>query len=336
MQKTWFKVTIALIAFLTLLTVFLVILDKFVFKPVKNPVYGVTFVKERSQEYGLDWRANYLALLDDLKIPKYRLVSYWSDIETERGKFDFTDLDWQMDEAAKRGAKVSLSIGVRQPRWPECHEPGWAHLLGGHEWKQALYAYMEIVIDRYKNHPALESYQLENEAVNNWFGTCKGVDRVRLVEEFNFVRKWDPNHPIYMSLSDQHGLPVRGPTPDKFGYSVYRWVWNEKVPPQGYIVYPTPLWYHRLRAVLIELLKDREIFIHELQMEPWGQQDTSKLSIAEQDKSMSAEQIPKNFDFGRRIGSPDIFLWGGEWWYWRKVNGDPKIWETVRQQLQAP
>lgn len=335
-KQPWFKIVAIILAALGVVFVIFGLLYAFVFTPVKNPNYGVTFVKERAEEYGVDWKANYLALLDDLKIRNYRLVSYWSAHEPERGQFDFTNLDWQMDEAAKRGAKVSLAIGVRQPRWPECHEPGWAHLMGGHEWKQALYAYMEVVINRYKNHPALASYQLENEAVNNWFGTCDKPDRERLVEEFNLVKKWDPNHPVYMSLSDQHGLPVNAPNPDKYGFSVYRWVWNDKVPPQGYILYPTPVWYHRARAAIIELTKGREIFVHELQMEPWGPEENKNLSVDEQNKSMSVDQIPKSFDFGRRIGSPDIYLWGGEWWYWRKVNGDSTIWEKVREQLNKP
>ncbi len=69
-------------------------------------------------------------------------------------------------------------------------------------------------------------------------------------------------------------------------------------------------------------------------MEPWGQQDFKNLSIAEQNKSMSIRQIPKSFMFARQIGMKDIYLWGGEWWYWRMVNGDPSVWETVKRQLQ--
>lgn len=310
------------------------ILDRFVFLPVKNPDFGVSFSAKRSAELSLNWQENYLALLDDLKFKNLRLMSYWDVHEAERGHFNFNDLDWQMDQAAKRNVKVSLSIGARQPRWPECHEPGWAHLLGGHSWKQTLYAYMEIVVERYKNHPALDSWQLENEGMNNWFGTCRQPDRERLIEEFTLMKNWDSHHPIYMSLSDQHGLPLGQPTPDAYGFSVYRKLWNEKVWPKGYIIYPTPLWYHRARAAVIKLVKQREVFIHELQLEPWGPEDTKNLSTAEQDKSMDVNQIGKNIDFARRIGKPKIDLWGSEWWYWRKQhNNDDKIWEEVRRQL---
>jgi hypothetical protein len=336
-KPAWQRRLVWVVAAIAASLIVVQILNTFVFTPVKDPSYGVSFSKERSEELGLDWKANFTALLDDLKIKHYRLMSYWNEHEAERGVFDFSSLDWQMDEAAKRGATVSLAIGLRQPRWPECHEPEWAKTIGGNEWKQALYAYMEKVVARYKNHPALVSWQLENEAVNNWFGICTSVDRERLVEESNLVKAWDPNHKVQMSLSDQHGLPLGQPVPDEYGFSVYRIIWNSNFWPNTYLYYPTPIWYHRLRALVIQLIQHRPIFIHELQMEPWGPHDTKFLSIEEQDKSMSIEQIPRVFRFARQTGIKDIDLWGGEWWYWRKIKfNDPSVWETVRQELNRP
>lgn len=309
-------------------------LNAFVFIPVKNPNFGVSFSKERSEEFGLDWKGNFTALLDDMQLKHFRLMSYWSAHEKERGQFDFTDLDWQINEAAKRGAKVDIVLGLRQPRWPECWEPEWATKLSGNEWKQAIYAYMEVVVKRYKDNPTVANWQLENEAVNNWFGKCGPPDRVRLQEEYNLVKSWDPHRHIRMSLSDQHGLPVNGPIPDEFGFSVYRTVWNTFSPWHFYITYPTPIWYHRARAMVIDWMHHKPVFIHELQLEPWGPRDTKELSREEQDKSMSVEQIGKSIKFARQIGAQDIDLWGGEWWYWRKMNGDPTIWNAVKDQVR--
>lgn len=336
-RHAWLRrISKTLIGFFGVLA-FIQILNAFVFTPVQNPNYGVSFSVKQARNLGLDWKETYLAVVDDLQFKHLRLMSYWDEHERIRGQLDFTELDWQMDEAAKRGVKVSLGAGLRQPRWPECHEPQWATELSGHEWKQALYAYMEIVAKRYKNHPALDTWQLENEGMNNWFGTCKLPDRERLVEEFDFMKQWDPNHPVMMSLSDQHGLPINGPVPDAYGYSVYRVVWNDKFPPNGYMYYPTPIWYHRARGEVIKLMQHRPLFVHELQMEPWGQQDFKNLSIEEQDKSMSVRQIPKSFKFARQIGFKDIYLWGAEWWYWRKtVKNDPTVWNTVQYELKRP
>lgn len=312
------------------------LLNVFVFTPIKDPDYGVSFSVKEARKLDLDWQANFTALLDDLGFGRLRLMSYWDESEKVRGTLDFTDLDWQFSEAAKRGVKISLAIGLRQPRWPECHQPEWADNLTGNAWKQALYAYMEVVVKRYKDNPALDTYQLENEGMNNWFGKCDAPDRDRLIEEFNLVKQWDPDHKVIMSLSDQHGYPIGQPVPDIYGFSIYRVVWNDKIPPAGYIIYPTPIWYHRMRAAIITTYSHRPIIIHELQMEPWGPVDFKDLSIDEQNKSMSLNQIGKSFRFARQTGIKEMYLWGGEWWYWRKAGGDPTVWEKVRAELQNP
>jgi len=341
--RTWFKslsrLRRSVYVFLAVLMLFFAshtIIER-LWRPVENPVYGVSFSYKYANEMGNDWQANYTALLDDLQIRQYRLMSYWDLHESTRGEFDFSTLDWQMDEAAKRGAQVSLSLGLRQPRWPECHQPGWAEALIEEtpEWRQALYAYIEVVVNRYKDHPALSSYQLENEAVNNWFGTCKGAaPRDRLKEEFELVKRLDSTNQLWMTLSDQHGFPLRVPNPDAYGFSVYRTVWNDKGPIDFYLTYPTPIWYHRARKALIEAYHNRPIYIHELQIEPWAPVATVKVSIEEQNKSMDLKQIRKNFDFARKIGAPEIYTWGGEWWYWRKTTlNDPGPWKTVRDEM---
>lgn len=317
----------------------MIVLDPYtspiLFPPVKDPVYGASFSPKRARELDIDSHATFIALLDDMGLRHFRLMSYWDEFEKERGKLDFTELDWQMDQAAKRGATVSMSIGLRQPRWPECHQPAWALKLPGNEWKQALYAYMEIVVKRYENHPALKNWQLENEAVNQWFGTCDKPDVQRLNEEFDLVKSWSKK-PVLMSLSDQHGFPINPPHPDSYGFSVYRLVWNENIPPsKNYLMYPTPTWYHRLRAAIIKLYTKKPIFIHELQVEPWGPIDTKFLTHHEQNLSMDLNRIRDNILFARMIGEKDIYMWGSEWWYWRKLHGDPSVWNTVRHEVQA-
>ncbi len=304
---------------------------------VKNPNYGASFSIKYARELGLDWRETYQALITEMPIKKLRLMSYWDEIQPNiPNEYRFDDLDWQFEQAEKHGIKVSLAIGFRQPRWPECHQPKWAADVGeGTEaWKSALYKYMTTVVTRYKNHPALESYQLENEALNRFFGDCvDAAPTERLREEYDLVKAADSKHPIYMSLSDQHGLPVGEPRPDAYGFSVYRTVWNDKLPIDFYVTYPTPVWYHRARKWWIETFRNREVFIHELQLEPWGPAATQSLSLSEQDKSMSTKQIKENLNFARKIGSDDIYLWGSEWWYWRREQGDNSVWQTVAEQL---
>lgn len=342
--KTLFKpiwdkkiIKVPLMVILIILALFLSskLTDVIVKKEVEDPKFGVTFVKNYADEYDLDWKETFLALLNDLEIKHYRLVSYWSNHEKQNNQYDFSDLDWQMDQVAKKNGTVDLAIGFRQPRWPECHQPDWAKSLEKEQWEQELYQYIEKVVNRYKDHPALARYQLENEAMNSWVGEC-AIERDRLIKEFNLVKELDPNHPVAMSLSDQHGFPANQPKPDAYGFSVYQVVYNKLFPgPTYYVTYPTPIWYHQLRSFLIQKIKDQPTFIHELQMEPWGPKPNKEMTIEEQNRSMSESQIHKNFDFGTSLGMEEIYLWGGEWWYWRKEKlNDPTIWEAVRENLK--
>ena len=299
----------------------------------ENYTFGASFSPKQAEDFGLDWKANYTALLDDLGIRHFRLMSYWNRYESQRGIYNFGDLDWQMNEAAKRGAKVSLAIGVRQPRWPECHEPSWASKLSGNDWKNALYGYNATVINRYQHHPALESFQLENEAETWWFGTCGIPDIPRLSEEFDKAKQLT-DKPIWMSLNDQYGLPLTPPHPDAYGYSVYTLTYNNVIPGTYFPTSP-PIWYHRLRGAIITTFSGKPLFVHELQLEPWGPREIKLLSLDEQNITMSTDRIRYNIQFARKIGFQQIDTWGSEWWYWRKVHGDDSIWQAVKSEINA-
>lgn len=303
------------------------------FPPVENPEWGVSFSPKYAQEFGNDWQTNLIALLDDMGIKHYRLMSYWDEIEPEKGKIDFADLDWQINEIAQRGGTVSLAVGLRQPRWPECHAPDWTS-ADDPGWQDDLYNYLGKVIEHYADNPTVTSWQLENEYKNVWFGMCSafGDSTDRAIDEMQIIRDRS-DKPIYMSLSDQFGLPLGEPTPDKYGVSIYgRFYWDAI---DHYFAYPNVEWWHRFRHFMIGVVKDRDTFVHEMQMEPWAKDATFLTSTEEQDKSMSADMIPKRFEYIKRIDSEEIYLWGGEWWYWRLQQGDDTIWNTVKSEINS-
>lgn len=306
----------------------------FIMTPARDTyTFATSFSVKQADALGVDWQENYTALLDDLEIRQFRLMSYWDDGEPRPGVYDFHDLDWQMDEAAKRDAKVSLAIGLRQPRWPECHEPQWATQLQPEAWRVALMDYIEAVVTRYEDHPALESFQLENEALAWWFGDCReNPDPQRINQEFELVKSLTDT-PVWMSLSDQYGLSVNPPIPDAYGYSLYLYVYNNLLP--GTYVNPSPpVWFHNLRAVVLDSLHDKPFFLHELQLEPWGPREIRLLSEREQNITMSPEQIKYNLQYARKLGFDQVYTWGSEWWYWRKQQGSDIVWETIREEIK--
>ena len=94
----------------------------------KKIIYGVSFNTPYAWELGLNPREVYTDVLDDLGVRHLRLAAHWSMVEAERDRFDFSELDYQISEAEKRGAEVILGVGRRLPRWPECHVPRWVHV----------------------------------------------------------------------------------------------------------------------------------------------------------------------------------------------------------------
>lgn len=302
---------------------------------------GTTFVPRYARYYGLDPKETMQAMIDEVGFKRFRLVSYWDDIEKVQGIYDFEELDWQFRMAEEAGAEVNLAIGLRQPRWPECHMPGWAETMPKDQWYPRLKDFMGAVIERYKDSPSLKTYQLENEFFMTIFGECTDFDRERLVDEYNFVKKLDPSKPIIITRSNNWGgVPVGEPTPDQFGVAVYKRVWD-KTMTKRYFEYPYPPWFYGMLAGAGEILSGKDMIIHELQMEPWlaeGQdfEMNDIESIPEQNKSMNAERLRDRFKYGRETGIRTIDTWGAEWWYWRKVKaGDPSLWNVATEEVRA-
>jgi hypothetical protein len=90
---------------------------------------------------------------------------------------------------------------------------------------------------------------------------------------------------------------------------------------------------HRLRAILIRLIWRKKSFVHELQAEPWGPTFIGKMSVAEQDKSMSPELLANSLKLAQKVGLYPIDLWGGEWWYWRSQHCDDSPVQRVLNTL---
>jgi hypothetical protein len=298
---------------------------------------GTTFVPGYAKSFGLDPDQTLKAIFGELGMKQVRLVSYWDSIEPTPGKYDFSELDREFEIANQYDAKISLAVGLRQPRWPECHEPKWADISAPeNQWKPQLFSFIEAVVNRYKDNPALDSYQLENEYFLTVFGECKNFDRQRLIDEYNLVKKVDPDHKVIVSRSNNWvGLPVGQPTPDGFGISVYKRVWDATFT-HRYFEYPLPAWFYAALAGGGEILTGKDMLIHELQAEPWTPNglDITQTPVSEQFKSMNAKRMKDRIAYGEATGMKTIYLWGAEWWYWLKTEkGDPSVWNVVKDAV---
>lgn len=298
---------------------------------------GVSFSPEYAQSLGLNPERTMGALIH-IGVKQFRIMSYWSDTETSPGVYDFSSLDWQFKDAETAHAKIILVLGLRQPRWPECYMPSWADNEPESVWQAQLEQFMSKVIERYKNSPALESYQLENEYFLQGFGICSNDSRSRLISEYNLVKNLDPKHPIIVGRSNNAlGFPVGQPQPNEFSVSIYRRVWDANVT-HRYLEYPFPAWYYGFLAGVQEIFFNRNMIVGELQAEAWPPhgQTIPSTSLNEQNKSINATILKNTFKFGKATGMRDIVMWGAEYWYYRMVIlHDPSLWNVAKQEFRG-
>lgn len=296
---------------------------------------GVSFVPDYAAYLGLDPRQTMDALLN-IGVKDFRLVSYWSDLEPTPGHYDFTQLDWQFQKAEAAHAKVILTLGLRQPRYPECHVPSWAAAEPENVRQAQLESFMSAVVRRYERSPALGNYQLENEFFLKGFGTCSNFDRVRLVREYALVSRLDPSHPIIIGRSNNDlGFPAGPPQPSAFSVSIYQRVWDANVT-RRYLQYPFPAWYYGFLAGFQKILLHKDMIVGELQAEAWPPhgQLIVDTSLREQNKSLDARRLQENINFAKNTGMRGIYLWGAEYWYYRQqILGDPSLMNVSKQQF---
>lgn len=303
-------------------------------EPAEDIIWGVNFSQKHARDLGLNWQEAYLALLDDLEVKHLKVASYWDLIEPEEGKYNFEDLDWQIKEAEKKGAKLLLAIGMKTPRWPECHIPEWAKGLSKEEQQERILKLLEKVVLRYRGDTRASSiwaWQVENEPFFP-FGDCPWVDKEFLKEEIDLVKALDSQgRPVVISDSGEGSFWwAAAELGDIAGTTMYKKVWVHQL--GFYLTYPFPsVFYHR-KAQLVKKVFDKEVICVELQAEPWGPKLIYDISLEEQKKTMNLEQFKYNIEFAKKTGLKEFYLWGGEWWYWMKTKqNQPEIWNEAKK-----
>lgn len=290
---------------------------------------GISFSQVQAERFDGNWHENYIALLDDLKFRHIRIPAYWDRIEKKQGEFDFSEIDWMIDEASKRNAKITLVIGQKNIRYPECYYPAWVDTQNTSATATQAVNMVQEVASHYKDNQAIEAWQLENEFLLKSFGKCpiNILTNEQLKREFIALKSIDSTRPIIFTQSDQFGFPVRGPFADIFGFSMYRWSWRKD---WGYWRYPQGGEYFWWKAALISLVYNQQIKIHELQAEAWGPIGNEHLSYDETLKSMSPKQFRENIQYANETRIQSYDLWGAEWWWHMKQQGHPEMWEEVK------
>ncbi len=326
---------------ITILSVLvLIILINFVFErtysQADNLKFGVSFSPRYARYLNLDWQKVYIQMLDELKVKNLRLPGYWTSLEPGKGNYDFSETDFMLSEAEKRGVRVILVVGLRQPRWPECHIPSWAKGLSIKDRQDNVLEFVQKVVERYKQNRAIWAYQVENEPFVSWFGeNCDPPDKRFLEREIQLVKKLDNSRSVVVTDSGEWSSWNGAMTSsDVLGVSLYRRAYN---PLFGNITYPVPGFIYPLKSNVIRKVLapfNQKTIITELQAEPWVQKAIPDTSLEEQMKLFSIDNFKSNLDYAKKTGFDEIYLWGVEWWYYIAGKGHTEYLDFAKTIFQ--
>lgn len=316
---------------------------------------GFTFSRRQAEYLGLPWHETFQAAVE-LSPRLIRLGAYWDEMERQPGDYDFSTLDWLLDQAARRDLQVILTVGMKAPRWPEYFLPRWlerrlvlphgARVSDDALLRRYTLDFIEQVVRRYRDREVIAYWQVENEPLDP-----SGPHRWRigadfLAEEVALVRMLDyRERPIIVNMFvDTHPLASLPPwrndaerrartilkVADILGLDVY--------PSLGIRILSVDLYLNWSRWVwekpVVELQhlahrQGKEAWVIEAQAEPWEPARVVYTDYHES-KSVRPSTAAGTFQRLQAAGFQTILLWGVEHWYMRlQRHEDASWWEKM-------
>ena len=297
--------------------------------------WGLTYSTKFAAQLGLDWQKTYEKILLELKPEKVRLIIYWDQTESEPNKFDFSETDWLLEKTSEYKIPAILTLGMRVPRWPECHSPEWAKKLAAEEKEEALRQYLKTVVSRYKDNLTIKMWQIENEPFL-FFGECPNRGKDFFEKEIATVKSIDSTRPVIATDSGEFGLWYKAAKMgDVFGTTMYRKVHTRAL---GWlfenIEYPIGPEYFRLKEKIVRFLindYNKRFIVIELQGEPWSPTELQDRTYEDQMELFSFDYFTDTIKYAKETGFDEYYLWGAEWWYFIKEKyNDSRYWDFAK------
>jgi hypothetical protein len=261
----------------------------------------------------------------------------------------YGDLDWQLDEVSRAGRSAVLTAGMKAIGWPEFYIPArftpparsWGEVgrssaaLGS-----AVLEFLGATVERYRGHPALLAWQVENEPLNRSGPRHWWIGPELLARELEVVRRLDPERPLLLTafghvnwvvdlLSTPWGQgPARLlsllPAGGTLGLDAYirveqrlgplQWIWRA----DGAWTSEAARWRWEAQRI------GRQAWVTEAQAEPWGPRSFEPADIATVVQGV------------REAGHDRVLLWGAEHWMSRAAIGDRSWLEAVAALPRSP
>jgi hypothetical protein len=286
----------------------------------------------------------------DLSPTVIRLGAYWDEIEPYEGVYDWETLDVQLDRADERDLDVILTVGMKAPRWPEYFLPSWlerrldlddgATISENVEVRRRTLAFVERVVRRYRDHPAVAYWQVENEPLDVAGPRHWQIGPGFLAQEVALVRELD-RRPVIVTMFVEVNPMLLTPWREREVRSRAAMLLNlgdilglDLYPSRSYRshggdwYFQWPAWMWKPTVVELQRLSQamgRSAWIMEAQAEPWEPE-----RIVYTDAPLSRSVQPAGASAAvrqlRDVGFDTILLWGVEHWYMRRERHQDALW----------
>ncbi len=288
--------------------------------------YGVSFAPSQCRFFELDPELVLTKLLA-AGFRLFRISCNWNQIEKRPGEYDFSEIEWQLNMIASEGGKAIVTVGMKAQRYPEYYIPSF--YKDGFDQAEAfirsLDAFLTATMKRLMTQQCIIAWQVENEPLDPSGPKQQSISPELLQREVKLVRSIDNSHrQIMVNLwgnsiatrdSWRNLLEMSGI--DQIGLDIYPRVWRSNKLARFFLgSYAAPEFspeqFARLTAQAQQAGK--QLFLAELQAEPWEQGDYRQLAKT---PSMDFDQILENVQSYSLPSYNYILLWGAEYWVWK-------------------
>lgn len=295
-------------------------------------LWGTTFSHKKATALKLDPFPAFKEILN-LNFDYVRLGCYWDEIEPEPGGYNLSIIQRYLDYCEQSQQKVILTVGRKAPHWPEFYLPYWAQHLNNTQVRNAVYELTANIVQTCKNYSCISHWQIENEPLDPSGPQQLIIPLEELKHQIEIVRKLDMKRKIVVTVwgnevIKRNLVPQIVPLCDIVGLDLYYRQFMTKILTKS--VYAGPR--QSEQALFLKKKQwNKPLWITELQAEPWEADNKTYHSV--NPKSINAILLENNIAKAKLIHPETILLWGSEYWLWKKIHGDPEMWETIKKIL---
>jgi len=314
---------------------------------------GITFSPREATYRNLPWQETFNAALD-ASPALVRVGVYWNEVEPTPGTYDFSTVDWLLDQASLRQQRVLLTIGMKAPRWPEYYFPEWlasrltvadrGAVSDDVQVRTATRALLTATVEHVRDRPLVAAWQVENEPLDAAGPHLWRIDADFLAEEIALVRRLDAvrQRPIVVNtfVDTQPGVLLPGArsaiwsraqqvlaTADVLGLDVFPSRTLRVLGSELTVRWPAWIW-SGLLAQLHEVAsaQGKDAWIVEVQAEPWRSSGGRLPPPAWPGAVVAPSSFEGVVGGLEAAGYRTILLWGVEHWEAQRSQSQDSSW----------